>query len=583
MTIDDKGDVSGRIIPEETIRYTIDNSITDMEEIPSAGYNRLVKAVRYGKHFMLKGLKAQYRNDPTFRAMLRKEFEIMVLMNHPNIVRVYTLEEVDGIGLCIVMEYVDGMPLDDWLATHPSAHLRLRVVHQLLDAMIHGHSHQVVHRDLKPSNLLVTRNGSNLRIIDFGLADADQYAILKEPAYTLCYASPEQLQGGELDCRSDIYSFGRILSQIFPHRYAGIVARCCRQRREQRYPSVEAVQAAFRRRKILNTVAILAILAGVATLYALAFHYSSRPFSYKVADAQVLRMQIKDSQAKIIGVDTLAGDLQLPERVRRGLFTYPLREIDKKAFLDCRLMTHITFPSTLRRIEDKAFMSCSGLRDTLVLPEGLTYLGDEVFNSCENISVCRVESQHLHLKEDPDIHGRFVNTNKMHTVIVDGAVDTLCEELFQWAYFGIHDVYLEEGLTHLGNGSFAELYYLERIHFPTTLRCIDKNCFYGCGIKRLVIPDWVEVIEDYAFACLFNCTYVEVGSNVRYIGSNAFYDWRHSDTLIFRGLEPPVVEGTAFTTTTGTVNAVPTVLVPAAALDRYLQDSLLARLHPIGY
>ncbi|MBR1550147.1 MAG: hypothetical protein IJ634_05855 [Bacteroidales bacterium] len=53
--------------------------------MPSSGYNRLVRAVRYGRYFMLKGLKAEYAGDEVYRTLLRKEFEIMVQMDHPNI------------------------------------------------------------------------------------------------------------------------------------------------------------------------------------------------------------------------------------------------------------------------------------------------------------------------------------------------------------------------------------------------------------------------------------------------------------------------------------------------------------------
>ena len=210
---------SGRILPSEPTTYSIGSTFSDLEEMPAGGYNRLLRGVRYGKYFVLKGLKSEHADDETFRSMLRKEFEIMVQLDHPNIVRVYSLEEVAGVGLCIVMEYVDGRPLDQWLATKPSKAARRRVARQLLEAMSHWHQMQVVHRDLKPSNVLITRNGNNVRVIDFGLSDTDQYAILKEPAYTLSYASPEQIDGGPLDGRSDIYSFGRLLGLIFtpPH------------------------------------------------------------------------------------------------------------------------------------------------------------------------------------------------------------------------------------------------------------------------------------------------------------------------------------------------------------------------------
>jgi len=581
MIIDDDNFTSGRINPNQTDFYDNSPKFTDHEEIPSSGYNRLVRAVRYGKYFILKGLKPQYANDKLYQSMLQKEFEIMVLMSHPNIIRVYDLEEVDGIGLCIIMEYVDGVPLDQWLASKPSFRLRRRMFLQLLSAMAHWHSHQVVHRDLKPSNILVTRNGNNARIIDFGLADTDLYAVLKEPAFTLSYASPEQLQGGPLDCRSDIYSLGRVMRLIFPHNYGYVAARCCRQRREQRYSSADSVISAIKRRNSFVWVALPIFLFLLTIGWKMKFHYNCDSFSYEVAPGQVLRLQIDDSKVSVLGADSVSGDLVIPKYIRHGLFSYPVYQITRRAFLSCRDISHISFPSTLRRIEDRAFEGCRGLQDTLVLPEGLTFLGDGVFHSCVNLRVCRVNSRRLHLKDDPDKDGRFGHTENMHTIIVDGHVDTICEQLFHWAYWGVHEIYLEEGLVHLGEGSFSELYYLEKIHFPSTLRTIDNNCFYGCGIKRLVLPEGLEVLEDYSLACLFNCKYLEVGPNVRYMGFSALHDCKAMDTILFRGTTPPTIESNTIGIRTDGMH--PQILVPKESLDLYLADSNFAILNPKGY
>ena len=575
-------DSSGRISPNIAEHYALDASFSQFEEIASHGYNRIVRAVRYGKYFVLKGLKPDYRDEEEYCSLLRKEFEIMIQVSHPNIVRVYSLEEVDDIGLCIVMEYVDGMPLDQWLRDdHPSATMRRRAMLQLLDAMAHWHKVQLVHRDLKPSNILITRNGNNVRVIDFGLSDGDRYAVFKEPAYTLSYASPEQMEGGDLDCRSDIFSFGRLLRLAFPHCYRAVAARCCRHRREQRYPSAEAVRSALLRTKVvLWTAPLLAVLAAVLIFYTMQ-HYNSDEFSYTVDNGQVLQMKIVDSEARIVGVDTLSGSLVLPERVRHGLFNYPLREIGERAFFQQSGLTRVLFPSSLRRIGDEAFSGCSNLSDTLLLTEGLEYMGDHVFDNCEHIKACRVESRRLHLKKEPDKYGRFGNTVSMKDLIIANTVDSLCEHLFEWAYWGVKDIWIEEGLTHLGEGSLSELYNLERIHFPSTLRTIDQSCFYGCGIHRLVIPDQIEEIENYGIGVLFNCRYVEFGLGLKYLGSGNLYGYRNLDTIVFRSPEPPKVTATTFSFVQESPN--PLVLVPAEALERYMADTNFAKLNIKGY
>lgn len=175
---------SGFVEPNISIDFQQMSEFSNLQEVPCRGFNCLYRAQRYGKYFMLKGLKPEYRNLSTFQSMLRKELEISIRMDHPNIVHVHSLETVPEVSPCIVMDYVDGRDLDTFLAENPTAAERRKVAKQIVDAMNYFHSLQVVHRDLKPSNILVTRNGNNVRIIDFGLSDEDQYAIHKEPAYT---------------------------------------------------------------------------------------------------------------------------------------------------------------------------------------------------------------------------------------------------------------------------------------------------------------------------------------------------------------------------------------------------------------
>ena len=136
-----------------------------------------------------------------------------------------------------------------------SNEVRRKVVDQLVDALAYIHSKQILHRDLKPSNILITRNGNNVKIIDFGLSDADDYAILKQSAGTLKYMAPEQKKlpmkrwcvGGVIDCKSDIYAFGLLLRELFPHRYRHIAAKCTREDPEKRYADMEAVRKALAR------------------------------------------------------------------------------------------------------------------------------------------------------------------------------------------------------------------------------------------------------------------------------------------------------------------------------------------------
>lgn len=167
-------------------------SFSDVQIMSTSDVNVVARAKRYGRWWMLKGLRLEVADSLIYQGMLRKEFELLMRLNYPGIVQVAGLEQVAELGLCIVMEYIDGQTLRGWLDGTPSFAERKRVVGELLAAVSYAHSCGVVHRDLKPSNVLITNDGAVLKLIDFGLADTDSHTILKQPAGTKGYISPEQ-------------------------------------------------------------------------------------------------------------------------------------------------------------------------------------------------------------------------------------------------------------------------------------------------------------------------------------------------------------------------------------------------------
>lgn len=266
-----KNEASG-IIPDDY--QGIEERFTQITELPSLNYCRLVKAMRNGRWHVLKGLKAEHADDMAYKQRLRKEFEMSIRLSHAGIVQTYGIERGDsndevGMDVFIVMEWIDGVSLDDWLATNPSLALRKSVAMKLLDAVSYMHLQGVVHRDLKPENIMVTRNGNNVKIIDFGLADNDEFAIFKNPAGTKRFVAPEQLNSTQADSRNDIYSLGIIFQDMDLGREYRHVVKRCTQPIDKRYQTVnELVTAIETGKRHRNLIGIAAFAIGVSLVVA---------------------------------------------------------------------------------------------------------------------------------------------------------------------------------------------------------------------------------------------------------------------------------------------------------------------------
>lgn len=233
------------------------------------GPSTLYRTQREGKFRVLKALKEEFRNDPFYQGLLRKEFEIGWELDHPGICKTLDFREVDSLGPCIEMEWVDGCTLEELYAHGPVAReLEVQLFSELCDALSYIHRKQVFHRDLKPENILVTHKGSHIKLIDFGLSDSDTHATHKESAGTVVYAAPEVLRGDPADARSDIFSLGRILFEV-SDRFTNIALKCMDRRPEKRFSSAEEVKEALHKRRptwlwgVLAAVILLAaVLAG---------------------------------------------------------------------------------------------------------------------------------------------------------------------------------------------------------------------------------------------------------------------------------------------------------------------------------
>jgi len=177
---------------------------------------------RLGRQVALKALAPDYAADPTRRERLRREARAAAALAHPCIATIHALEEIDG-DLYIVSELVRGTSLREELQKGP---LAPEVLHATLidvaDALAAAHTHGIVHRDLKPENIVRDASG-HVKVLDFGLARSADGA--HEPTITQLtqagtavgtpgYMSPEQLSGGVIDARTDVFAFGVLAAEL---------------------------------------------------------------------------------------------------------------------------------------------------------------------------------------------------------------------------------------------------------------------------------------------------------------------------------------------------------------------------------
>jgi hypothetical protein len=215
-----------------------------------------------------------------------REAQASARLNHPNITTVYDFGAIEGEGAYLVMELLHGFTLRSFLKQNGNIHPAIAAewFQQILEGMKAAHANGIVHRDLKPENIFIARNEQKqnvVKILDFGLAkmkfqDSVQSDSLTKPGTvlgTLSYMSPEQIGGGEIDERSDLFSIGVMVIETLTGKqaFAGktysdvalaiirnpfqlegereeikklntVLQKCIAKERNQRYSSIEEMQ-----------------------------------------------------------------------------------------------------------------------------------------------------------------------------------------------------------------------------------------------------------------------------------------------------------------------------------------------------
>jgi hypothetical protein len=208
----------------------------------------------------IKVLHRAQLDDAQARERLIHEYRFLASRPHPAVVGARDQGESDSHGPFLVMEYIKGMDLESKLRQAPfDPDDAARIVSEVLDALADPHLQGHVHRDLKPANLILDPQG-NVRIIDFGIAmvaGATRLTRTMQAVGTRDYMAPEQLAGGVVDGRTDIYALGRTLEDLVRGLVAGeerpalppgilaVVRRATQEHPRDRFQTVKEMRVAL--------------------------------------------------------------------------------------------------------------------------------------------------------------------------------------------------------------------------------------------------------------------------------------------------------------------------------------------------
>ena len=192
-----------------------------VEQLGSGGMANVYKAIdtRLDRAVALKIIRTENLGESNFLERFEREAKALARLNHPNIVHINDFGELDGLPY-LEMDYVPGGTLEKLLGVLIPWSEAARFLAPVAYALDHAHRQGIIHRDVKPSNILIMNSGEPM-ITDFGIAkimEPDRATLVTLPGFgvgTPAYMSPEQVMGKEIDGRSDVYSLGIVLYEMF--------------------------------------------------------------------------------------------------------------------------------------------------------------------------------------------------------------------------------------------------------------------------------------------------------------------------------------------------------------------------------
>lgn len=465
--------------------------------LPCSGATSLAFMLyRHGESMFLKRLRPELVGKSHYHQLFYKEYTLGSQFDCPYIVHYKDFHDEPS-DCYLVMEYVNGRLLKDVLANDEAwfdnFDNQLRFVRQFLAALDYLHSHQVVHLDLKPSNIMLTKVNNDVKILDLGYCYSDSFA--HSMGRNARYAAPEQTADSQdVDARTDIFAFGRILEAIdgagrrLHPALRKVMERSLQPVREDRWQTIGEI-CRFLDRELARKRSrrIFFWLGGVTTiLFAVLFFVVGMGRTSDKGETQLYQgfvddrlcyrvLSERDGTCEVTGPNMQRSEE--PGFANVGISStatfhgrkYKVVGLTDSCFRDYSFVSTVQIDEGVRYLRESAFRGDTNLV-SIALPESLDSMGSATFTSCHKLTAIRLPSS---LRTIPSCC--FNNTGLQHIIIPEG-VERICRD------------------------AFCDSPELAEVLLPGTLRVVERGVFYRSPkLREVTIPASVEMVGLYAF------------------------------------------------------------------------------------
>ena len=574
----------------EISKFLDDNTYFDKAELVHTGAcTRMYKLRIDGRLYFMKQLREEYAADPRCRSMFFKEYEAGKSISSPYVVEYMDIKEENG-GVCIIMEYVNGVTLKEKLHSEPEYFRNEKnlylFVEQLLAALNVLHCNNIIHMDLTPANIMLTKAGNCVKLVDLGFCISDSNDFTA--GYTKDFAAPETLDADVLgiDNRSDIYMLGCILQYIetktgikLPKKLQEVKERCMQDEKKRRYQSVVEILATIKRSGCVRAWRVAGLLAGVTALLAgflcsplydaldsyigwetgrFPARFCKDGIYYNVTShaARNVEVTFKGNSPSEFEYEYEGGEVIIPPTVTYNGREFRVTSIAGQAFMN-PYISKVSIPDGMIALADSALYGCL-LNDTVRIPKSVTCIGEVAIypmcyikgyvvdggnpaydsrNGCNAIIETATNTLLAGCEATVIPHGvntiapnAFMGVGNLTHIDIPATVTSIGENAF--VHCGLREIRLPAGIAELKQYTFQYCGDLSKIEFPESLVSIGLAALSHCAFIEVVIPDGVTEIGQYAFDYNEKLEKLVIGKGVRAIGDCAFDGCRQLATVV---------------------------------------------------